>query len=101
MIIEGNKLIAEFMCETGLTKVKGDKIVSYDKSYNVIWQNIMPVVEKIESFGYIVIIEGRSCYIQSHDTRSVISTAQFFDSKIETVWTAVVSFIEHYNTTKK
>jgi hypothetical protein len=49
-ILEGNKLIAEFMKETGLTKVKDDKIVPYDKSYSYNW-SIMPVVEKINSDG--------------------------------------------------
>lgn len=49
-ILEGDKIIAEYMNEVGLTKVKDDKIVPYDKSYFYNW-SIMPVVEKINSTG--------------------------------------------------
>ena len=112
-IIEGEILIAKFDgWESGrfqnlpnkLHKMVDNKLhgISINSlCYSSDWNELMRVVENIELLGYIVIIERRSCYIQSHDTRSVISTAQFFDSKIETVWTAVVSFIEHYNNTKK
>lgn len=64
---------------------------------HITWNDLMPVVEKIEYKGYSVIIQQRTCYIQSHDTMSIHSTAQFFDTKIETVWAAVIGFINWYN----
>lgn len=50
--IKDNKIVAVFMGETGLTKVKNDKLVPYDKKYDVIWQTLMSVVEKIENIVY-------------------------------------------------
>ena len=68
-IIEGNKLIAEFMGETGLTKVKhlgykipvgrgkkstveATKLVPYVKSYSTLWENLMPVWIKFKSLQF-------------------------------------------------
>lgn len=93
LTVEGNKIIHEFKGETPFPEKPNDNHAIW---YNRDWNLLMSVVEKIEAMGYIVIIERRSCYIQSHDTRSVISTAQFFDSKIKTVYTAVTSFVEWY-----
>ena len=78
-----------------------EMIPSILSQYHTSWDWLIPVVEKIELLGYVVIIQQRSCYIQSHDTRSVLSTAQLFDSKIQTVWTAVISFIQWYNSQSK
>ncbi len=68
-----NKLIAEFMSVKHKTVFgKGKVYNGYDKSWD--WQ--MPVVEKIENFGF-----------------EFTNT----DTSIETTYKAVVQFIKQYN----
>jgi len=120
-IIEGNKLIAEFMGEVGLTKVSNDKIVPYDKRYNNTWQNLMPVIEKISKFKYEeyevdngiddIYIEYDTAYtrtfgmINSRTGNPMvrINRHQLFEATtlIEAAWLAVVDFIKWYNNQTK
>src|ERR1044072_3955164 len=86
--IEGNRLIAEFM---------GYDVVRYDQD----WNELMPVVEKIESMpDMFVIIYGqdfenmKECEINNIHWREnqVIKVKSTF--KIEATFKAVIQFIE-------
>jgi hypothetical protein len=89
--IEGNKLISEFM---GVFYHKADysfnAVTGYE--YNVSWDWLMPVIEKIEEKNTVE-IKGNAV---------VIPYANVFvrgDSKLEAAWQAVVEFIKWYNKT--
>ena len=114
-IKESNKLIAEFMGYTyypatewyNFERVESEKVryVLSDLMYNSSWNNLMPVVEKIDSL----------CPIQGYTKNAFIFKTQHYnaifencfidkntivalgDSKIDAVWKAVVEFIKKYN----
>ena len=111
-IIEGNKLIAEFMGvkdgQISVSKTRtifsgpenGIEVFAFHKS----WDQLMPVVERIEMMGCIVEISmclGRMCRI-----RKVISNSQDWqavhesNSSIEAVYLPVVEFIKWHNQNK-
>lgn len=110
-IIEGNKLIAEFM---GAEKsFYGDymiftidnpqytgKINHSDIKYHTSWDWLMPVVEKIEENGCQIEIELYSCYVINSekllDEMNILFQAHC-DSKIKAVYEVVVSYIRWYN----
>lgn len=112
-IIEGNKLIREFM-KHGYMSVRLD----YDRS----WDDLMPVVEKIESLGFWISISadtvdmgwkhlvddnGNDLYPSFPDiffdwnTNYYQSAKATANSKINAVWLAIVEFIKWYNTQNK
>lgn len=115
-IIEGNKLIAEFMggqagCYSldrcwwdNLTR---DELMKWENHlrFEYKWDWLMPVVEKIESDTskvtgvrtYRIIIENNGCLIYSHKYDNGTITAT---SKIEATWQAIVDFIKWYNKNK-
>ena len=113
-IEENNKLIAEFM---GLpTEVFKSGIVNYyfrefnsgswyeehELSYNVSWDWLMPVVEKIESLGYGVTI-GMGVYVVIQDdvTDTGLEITKMTDNnKLFCTYEAVVEFIKWYNENK-
>ena len=90
-----NKLIAEFMGYSDLGN-KGD--FSYLK-YHTCWNRLMPVVEKIENFGYEFIIVESSCYIKHNTDHSIkeLFHIETIESKIYTTYNAVLKFINMYN----
>lgn len=63
------------------------------------WDWLMPVVEKIESVGVTVEIEGHNCMI-SDITDSEYHQYVAHDSKINAVYVSVVAFIKWYNDNK-
>lgn len=146
-IIEGNKLIAEFMGahileEDGRFFIHGwvgknecsqhtpfdwcgskkktlasiyDSLLSEDYGawgqFHKKWDWLMPVVEKIESLRYDVMLQGlwlssgkedhalrQICSMSTLDGKDVTSASS--GSKIEAVFIAVVQFIQFYNTQK-
>lgn len=92
---EGNKLIHEFMHGKPKQKIfipKGFKV--FEVNY-MTWDNIIPVVEKIESLGHTVIIEDTSCTIfPVHDGEYGVDTG----NKLSSAYECVVDFIQWYNT---
>ena len=128
--MEKNKLIAEFL---GLTIIT-DEISLFDTNYKPLckyhesWNDLIPVVEKIESlnlseYGYTwkgidgkieynnqsihVEIERNKCWIYMNlqldppHTFNKKTDNTEFPTKIEAVYAAVVEFIEYYNTIKQ
>lgn len=115
-IIEGNKLIAEFMeyehCTDPDHASNKCYSVPYAKGYHRLnqmqhhssWDWLMPVVEKIntisiQNYGEMgVYIKPFTCYIGSDETDPVIiTTFGNYPKLIEMVWSAVVTFIRWYN----
>lgn len=119
-IIEGNKLIAEFM-KISYNKAnmklvwKGGLLVDeLEILYHSSWDWLMPVVEKIESIkddyhGYFgVHITSNHCTIQATNFRpekKIPDPPYYFNcitlsTKIESTWVMVVNFIKWFNEQK-
>lgn len=122
-IMEGNKLIAEFM-KMELETIYHEEGTDYNwtnspKSLNwysqscppfdCCWDWLMPVVEKIESLsypeGYTVSINMNTCVVKKENFETnfvaerLVSTISY--NKIESVFEAVIQFITWYNTNKQ
>lgn len=113
-ILENNKLIAEF---EGLNIIT-DNISWFDssykplKSYNKSWNDLIPIIEKISSLYYRVVLEFdknpelNDIYIQNIITGEYIQSDYLEDreyqpqSNIELIWFNVVNFIKWYNKNK-
>lgn len=116
-ILEGNKLIAEFMGwksnhnHLPLTNkynhgnfeiwidFNTDPIMCSDLKYHLLWDWLMPVVEKIEGMMYWVNMVGKEVWIQDEKLDTIIEPL-FGSTKIEAIWQTVVEFIEWYNSKK-
>ena len=112
---KNNKLIAEFMgLDTEVFNSGKVNYYYYDKvskqeifleahelSYNVSWDWLMPVIEKIESLGYEVQIRSTDCIIfqllDTLDYKPVIGTISSASGKMYSTYIAVVEFIKEYN----
>ena len=106
-ILEGNKLIAEFMGftvgefgfqEPGEEWQQPFKHLKYHSS----WDWLMPVVEKIETLGYGVKIHGIQCSVNRllEDETIVQYVCGDVSKKIELVHMVIVEFIQWYNLNK-
>ena len=128
-IIEGNKLIAEFMKFPSnkhlenWVDVPNEYISIYGKHFGIgfnckfhkSWDWLMPVVEKIESikipqvaYGFEFSIKGKRCITLSKITGEDVVVIGFhnydkkyFYTKLEATWLAVVEFIKWYNKCQK
>jgi hypothetical protein len=96
-IIEGNKLIAEFMGKK-TTKIEYEKnesvVCPVPLYYDSSWDWLIPVVEKIE-LGARVDIYGKACKISQ--SQWTVDIAHINEKKIIAVWECVVDFIQWYN----
>jgi hypothetical protein len=111
---EGNKLIAEFdgyvyFPNDTLNSIKGvyrkeDRMpmLANHFKYHSSWDWLMPVVEKIEDLGnYGVEIHLKSCNIfEASIDQSDLCIEGHFETKKESIWQAVVQFIQWYNNQK-
>lgn len=107
-IIEGNKLIAEFMGairhhsgtwdgKSISIKFPDGKICTLEQlSYNSNWNWIMPVIEKIEQDNYGFKMCRKVVEIYLDDTKDVILKEKK-SSRIESLWVALVEFIKRHN----
>lgn len=127
-IIEGNRLIAEFMgydfiAENSHFIVReSDYLEPYHHKFNSSWDWLMPVVEKIETLGYHVQIGIATATAGASNTQcAVISKFTDFghydmynkyfyppqygwsskSTKIESCWNACIEFIKWYNNQKQ
>jgi hypothetical protein len=104
---ESNKLIAEFMgCffkdDFWIVTVNGQEIPtvrnSLDMQYHSNWSWLMPVVEKIESLGYWVVMMPNGCQIYKASGNfygDMVIDADFKNTRLENTYEAVVCFIEN------
>ena len=119
-IIEGNKLIAEFMGGVYDSDVNEywfylnppnwtSKFAptTYELKYHSSWDWLMPVVEKIEndlkdSFN-VDIVNNNQCEIVKNGSKFICGYGfeTVYNSKIEAVYYSVVAFIKWYNSCKK
>lgn len=113
-IIEGDKLIAEFMGislskqKMELVWKKGCLIDEATLSYHSSWDWLMPVVEKIESLNCTVgIFTGKNnklhCMIvHFNETNTFDKKFQSVNEvKIEAVWLVIVEFLNWYKKYQK
>lgn len=109
-IIEGNKLIAEF---DGWDKTNhideafgnlyikdGESAYANDFIYELSWEWLMPVLEKINTLKYPYLISHKTCSIYKVWQQEFISH-EHGKTTIEATWNAVIQFIEWYNKNKK
>ena|SRR5690554_6067869 len=122
-ILDGNKLIAEFMGWTQQLDVrerwygawfdqhrvrkawpKGHEPLLFHES----WDWLMPVVEKIESIVFdennsfnVTIGSSNYCVIQDSNGEVYEFIEDYKESKLLTTYSAVVNFIKWYNENKK
>lgn len=108
-ILENNKLIAEFL---GLT-ITTDGISLFDTNYKPLakyhesWNDLMPVVEKIQSTWrnediFVVTIKSKHCLITLEKflykpLDIAYSSVKMNEPLINAVWHAVIEFIKWYN----
>ena len=110
-IVEGNKLIAEFMELKGFEDSRygwmwlnpvsdgvHDK-ETFSLKYNTSWDWLMQVVDKIESLAYMHCVEKlneiqhRSFFNESKMVNEVVNGARS-EKKLEAVWLSVIDFIK-------
>ena len=105
---DANKLIAEFMgldsfkdslASLHQGKINVDVDVYEQAQYHTSWDWLMPVVEKIESLGYELIIAESRCKINHNTDHSIeeVINIDIIGSKIEATYQVVVEFINEYN----
>lgn len=117
-IEENNKLIAEFMSmRTGRNfKLIGDKVnltvidrkktvcEAYELRFNISWDWLMPVVEKIETLenkdGYCYIVNNQFALTKIQADQDIIVELTAIDKKMS-IYKAVVEFIKWYNQQEK
>ncbi len=110
-IIKGNKLIAFFMNGTvdpdssvwiinvkGLPFSSGMSFHQEQGEYHSSWDWLMPVVEKIEKENYGFKMCRKVVEIYFDDTKAVIIKEKK-SCRLESLYHAVIAFINWYNTT--
>ena len=104
-----NILIAEFMGmwadpidKSVMIKMttQGNEVVPVESlNYHNSWDWLMPVVERIETFGFEFIISENRVKIKQNTDHSIeeLFHAETIGSKLNTTYKAVVEFIKEFN----
>jgi hypothetical protein len=80
-------------------KVANGAYFADDLCYQKSWDWLMPVVEKIEGYGFSVFIHNDGCYIKpTYYFGNFPAIGNIGDSKIGATYKAVLAFINWYNT---
>ena len=109
--MKDNRLIAEFMGEkftdtSGVVQGLNYKLIEKKHGkgnngfrFHTSWDWLMPVVEKIESLGYELMIAESRCKINHNTDYSIeeVINIDIIGSKREATYQAVVEFIKEYN----
>lgn len=111
---ENNKIIAEFL---GYNVVKEQDFLNsnYDENllndrlmidrqlkYNSDWNQLMQVIEKIESLDYVFAIHNETVNVFNGQNNSQYYNEYFeYKTKIESVFNACLNFIKWYNEQNK
>ena len=102
-----NKIIAEFMgvdiipLEQFVVGVQSRRMEGYlleHLQYHTSWDWLMPVVEKIENFGFEIIIAESRCKIKHNTDHSIeqLLNVDIIGTKRESTYQAVVEFIKQH-----
>lgn len=107
--ITENEIIAQFM-GFELMVFSPDNIKCYNPKHNdgtispvqfhTSWDWLIPVVEKIESLGYDTTMKPNELIIWDKDESPLID-CEFGETKLESAYKAVISFIHWYNQQEK
>lgn len=92
-ITESNKLIAEFMNDPSWNSADCDG----GNCFLPDWNDLMPIVERIESYGHAVEISGTYCLISSDPDWTIANIGGGDYTKLSATYEAVTNFIEWYN----
>lgn len=98
--MEGNKLIAEFMCPNSIRA--RDFFGGKGSKYHSSWDWLMPVVEKINKLNKMVSINlwsemnATECKIYNWELGAPYQETEC-EEPIKAVWSCVVEFIKWYN----
>jgi hypothetical protein len=119
-IIEGNKLIAEFIADridsnSGKTWILDfnegiwHNVNQEDWAFYTSWDWLMPVIDKIEALDEDFEVQiGRNLYVKELTYNCIIHTeggavhfeSDFTGNRISGVWKLIVEFIQWYNNQK-
>lgn len=69
--------------------------------YHISWDWLIPVVEMIESLGYLIDIFGKAISIHHKDGEIIVDNPESSaDTKFQAIYNACYQFIEWYNENK-
>lgn len=98
--VSDNELIAQFMGQSGLTKIYRGKIVPYVPAYDALWDLLMPVVEKIASQMPTIKIPEHLEELKNgtHGSEPHIEVVSLsISSPIGDIYQAVIKYIHWFN----
>ena len=114
-ILQGNRILAEFMGFTPLNKEhtvfssndflyereQENNWFDRDLKFHTSWDWLMPVVEKIESLGYDAFINGLYCRITDSGLSDFEIESLEVACKIEAVFSSCIEFAKWYKNQSK
>lgn len=100
-IIIGTEVIGEFMDSLTVDMHGNIKEDLTSFKYHSSWNDLMPVVEKIESLGYVVNIKQNTVFMQNNNkVENCMHGYTVEKSKKVAIYKAVIQFIKWYNQQK-
>ena len=77
------------------------------KKYSYDWNNLMRVIDKIESLDYRVTINFSNCFIEKYTGNLKVGygeievASDYGDNKFDVTYNAIIEFIKYYNKLNK